>query len=71
MLIEGTVRSIDAAWCRFAPRGWDILSFYPVPGTTLIEPRTTADGWEEEARRVFLVGYLVTLTDVNAMEPPS
>ncbi len=69
-LIEGTVLSIDAVWCRFAPRGWDILSLYPVPGTTLIKPRTSGDGWEEERRSLSFVGYVVTLTDVEEMKAP-
>lgn len=69
-LIEGTVRSIDAVWCRFAPRGWDFLSLYPVRGTTLIESRTHADGREEKERNLRFVGYVVTLTDVKVMEPP-
>lgn len=49
-LIEGAVRSIDAVWCRFARRGWaDFFSFYLVPGTTLIESRTSATGGRSKA----------------------
>ncbi len=68
-LIEGTVGSIEAVWCRFAPQGRDFLSFYPVPGTTKIESRNSADGWEEDVGNLFFVGYVVKLSDVEVMEP--
>lgn len=54
----GTVESIVAVSCRFAPQG-DVL--YPVEGTAVVEPRAEADGWETERGEISFLGYLVTL----------
>ena len=66
---RGRVESIEAAYWDLAPRPGDAQRImdqrimYPVEGTSVLEPRTTADGWEPERTdgREF-EGYIVTLT---------
>jgi hypothetical protein len=57
-LIVGTVRTIEAVSCRFAVQG---PAFHPVPGTAVIEPRSSADGWEKEDGELNFLGYIVTI----------
>ncbi|MFL6072378.1 MAG: DUF6578 domain-containing protein [Mycobacteriales bacterium] len=56
----GTVRSIDAVSCRFAPREAGGLS-YPVYDSAVLEPVAEADGWHRAAPPLKFAGYLVTL----------
>jgi hypothetical protein len=61
----GTVTSIEAAFCSFAPKPDDPTAgrpiLQPVQGTGELEARETADGWEQETERRRFVGYLVTI----------
>jgi hypothetical protein len=68
----GTVTAIRAVSCRFAPRpGDDSRMNYPVPGTSRISERTSADGWDvgpspdgaDEAGSRF-IGYVVDIVPV-------
>lgn len=57
----GTVRAISAAFCRRAATTDDPELLVPVPGSTLIEERTSADGWEAEHGDLYFEGYIVDL----------
>jgi len=63
-LARGVVRSIDAVFCEYAPRTAGSRELFVVPGTGVLEPRETADGWEGRekvgAGRKF-IGYLVNV----------
>jgi hypothetical protein len=62
--MAGTVRSIEAVVCRYAPGDRsDSGTLVPVAGSEIITPLTAADGWESEvdgsADDVRFVGYIV------------
>ena len=57
-MTEGVVRWIQAVHCEYRQTG-QVLT--PVPGTQVLTPRSTADGWEGEDEPVRFVGYLVEL----------
>jgi hypothetical protein len=58
--LEGKVRSISAVFCRYAPRpDGPRQHLFPIPGSAVIEGRTSADGWETEAGDLQFVGYIV------------
>ena len=58
----GTVRSIRAASCTYAPRPADGNSWYPVPGSLSLVDKTAADGREPGDDIVQFVAYLVELS---------
>src|SRR5690349_14452404 len=60
LTVAGTVLTLDAVSCRFAPRepGGAV---YPVAGSGVLEPLPAADGWHRVTRPLRFVGYLVTL----------
>src|SRR5918994_8011282 len=59
----GTVTSIDAVRCAFAPApGGDNRHLYPVPGSGRLEAVMSADGWTPDVGGLRFAGYLVHLT---------
>jgi hypothetical protein len=60
---RGRVESIVAVYWHTAPRpNEDPRHHYPVPGTGVLEPRETADGWEPENEDgPQFAGYIVKL----------
>ena len=67
---SGTVKSIRAVWCRYAPvRSAVGESLYPLAGSAEIGQLSTADGWETENDDLRFVAYLVELDDANAPLP--
>jgi hypothetical protein len=61
---RGRVRFITAVyWARASQPGEDPRAQYPVPGTSVLETRDSADGWEpEDDDGPRLEGYIVELT---------
>jgi hypothetical protein len=64
--VTGTVRSIEAVVCRYAPHGGsDSRTLYPVAGTAIITTLSAADGWESDIDGpeddLQFVGYVVGL----------
>jgi hypothetical protein len=58
----GTVRTISAAFCRYAVRDEERDAVgHPAPGTTVLKRRTDADGREPDSRELPFVGYVVEL----------
>ena len=55
----GTITSIRAAFCEYAPVPTDSRSLYPLAGSGVLEPRSGADGWEPESGPRRFVGYVV------------
>lgn len=64
--IAGTVASIAAVHCRYAPRPGLGSGLYPVPGSGVLTELDAADGWTPERPDQRFVGYLVRITDVAA-----
>jgi hypothetical protein len=64
---HGVVKSIRAVFCRYAPRpDQDQTVRYPVPGTSIVEPRDSADGRDDrEDDELRLCGYIVELEPVS------
>jgi hypothetical protein len=60
---RGRVESIAAVYCQRAPRaGEEPRELFVVPGTTVLEQRERADGWEPEGDGLRFEGYVVELT---------
>lgn len=64
--VTGTVRSIEAVVCRYAPQdGSDSRTLYPVAGTAIITSLAAADGWESDIYppkdELHFVGFIVGL----------
>jgi hypothetical protein len=57
----GTVTLIAAVHCRYAPRGTDSGTSYPVPGSGVLAEVESADGWIADRGEKRFVGYLVQL----------
>ncbi len=59
----GTVVSIEAVHCRYAPRpdGHERM-FHPVPGSGAVSAVDSADGWTPDRGDLTFVGYMVRLT---------
>ena len=58
----GTVISIRAVFCEFAPEpGSNPQTRFPVVGTGVLEDRSSVDGWEPEDDRRHFLGYIVTM----------
>jgi hypothetical protein len=70
----GVVRTIDAVFCRFAPRDTsEGRALYPVRGTAVVVAKTSADGWERERHGpefesddIKFLGYVVDLDTTPA-----
>lgn len=56
----GVVESVEAVSCEFSLQG---RALYPVAGTSVVEHRERADGWEPETEVVRFLGYVVTITE--------
>ncbi|MGS2618595.1 DUF6578 domain-containing protein [Micromonospora sp. LZ34] len=62
-LMVGTVASIDAVHCRYAPLlGSEERGLHPVPGSGTLSTVNSADGWTPDRGDLTFVGYLVRLT---------
>ncbi|RZU50087.1 hypothetical protein EV385_1850 [Krasilnikovia cinnamomea] len=65
----GTVRSITAVHCRYAPSGAP-RELVPVPGSGVLTPLSKADGWTKDRDELRFVGYLVRIaTDAQPPDP--
>lgn len=60
--LVGTVERIEAIFCQYGRRG---QALYPIAGTTRVDLRDTATGWESEHEDeqvgLRFVGYVVTV----------
>ena len=66
-LTVGTIRSIRASFCDFAPRaGSGQTTRYPVVGSGTVEGRASADGWEPEGDDRRFVGYVVAVEVIGS-----
>ncbi|NGN62678.1 hypothetical protein G5C51_02020 [Streptomyces sp. A7024] len=58
----GTVTSIHAVHCRYAPEpGADDRTLSPVKDSAILTTTTTADGWESAQEDRTFIGYLIHL----------
>ena len=62
--LEGTVTSIRAAHCRYAPApGKDSRFVAPVPGSATLTDIESADGWTPSHDDLTFTGYVVTVAN--------
>jgi hypothetical protein len=64
--IEGAVRSIEAVFCRYGPRGESDGAWYPVDRSGVLVPLSSASRTEHGVEGLEFVGYVVTLDVVAA-----
>ena len=66
----GTVVSIEAVHCRYAPRldGPERM-FHLVPGSGVVSAVDCADGWTPSRGELKFAGYIVRLTGVRTRPP--
>jgi hypothetical protein len=60
----GTVRSIQAAFCRYGPVAGS-STLYPISGSLVLREKQYADGWEPEGEEHRFVCYLVDLDELE------
>lgn len=60
---SGTVTSIRAVYCRYAPYTDDARIHAAEPGSILSVDVESADGWEPRREQLQFTGYLVELDD--------
>lgn len=66
----GTVASIQTVHCRYAPApDGPARHLYPVAGSGVVSPVTSADGWTPDRDDLSFVGYLVQLTGARTRSP--
>lgn len=59
--LEGTVRTITAAYYRLTPSKDRPTALEPVPGTTTLRPMTEANGYPPKIDGLSFRGYIVEL----------
>jgi hypothetical protein len=70
--MTGRVTAIGAVFCKYEQVESGSNGYMMVPGTVIIQPRTDADGWEEdEGDGLRFYGYVVDLTDTTRRPVPT
>jgi hypothetical protein len=62
-IIPGIVRSIAAVSSEYAPSERNPRLRIPVPGTAVLAPKESADGWEKDHGDQSFVAYLLDVDD--------